>query len=150
MNQLSTIETFLKEKIAVIGVSRDTKKFGYKIYKTLKTRGYNVYPVNPNAEMILDDKCYSDINSLPEDVKNYLITTAPKDTEKVIKDIIAKGAQIVWVQQFSDTPEALAMLKNSNITTISKQCIYMFTKPVKGIHSVHRFFAKTFGKYPVN
>jgi hypothetical protein len=40
---------FDNKQIAVIGVSRNTKKFGYLVYAALKKKGYDVYAVNPNT-----------------------------------------------------------------------------------------------------
>jgi len=42
------IKAFLKEKniFAVVGASRDPRKYGYQVYKDLKNAGYEVYPVS--------------------------------------------------------------------------------------------------------
>ena len=42
------IKKFLDKKnvFAVVGASRDPKKYGYQMYKDLKEAGYEVYPVN--------------------------------------------------------------------------------------------------------
>jgi predicted CoA-binding protein len=40
--------TMLEKKIwAVVGANNDPDKYGNIIYKKLKSRGYEVYPVNP-------------------------------------------------------------------------------------------------------
>jgi len=49
----------LEKKVwAVVGASDNPEKYGNLIYKKLKSRGYRVYPVNPNYETIDGDKCY--------------------------------------------------------------------------------------------
>lgn len=53
MTSKSLVENFLSQKnIAVVGVSRNTKKFGNTIYRSLKKKCYNVFSINPNAEKI--------------------------------------------------------------------------------------------------
>ena len=49
------IKEFLNKRniFAVVGASRNPKKYGYQVYKDLKEAGYTVYPVNPNADEIL-------------------------------------------------------------------------------------------------
>jgi len=43
------IEEFLESKnLAIAGVSRDKKKFGYRVFEDLTSKGYNAYPINPN------------------------------------------------------------------------------------------------------
>ena len=58
---------FLNKKnvFAVVGASRDPKKYGHQVYKDLRKAGYHVYPVNPNADEILGDRCYPSIEDLP-------------------------------------------------------------------------------------
>ena len=44
----ASIDTFLStHKIAIAGVSRDPKKFGYLVFQQLKEKGFEVYPINP-------------------------------------------------------------------------------------------------------
>jgi len=54
------IMEFLDKKnvFAVVGASRNPKKYGHQVYKDLRNAGYKVYPVNPNANEVLGDKCY--------------------------------------------------------------------------------------------
>jgi len=49
-------EKMLEKKVwAVVGASDNPEKYGNLIYKKLKSRGYRVYPVNPNYETIDGD-----------------------------------------------------------------------------------------------
>ena len=49
MTSKKIVEEFLtQKKIAVVGVSRKKTKFGNAIYKELRQKGYNVFPVNPH------------------------------------------------------------------------------------------------------
>ena len=53
MVTLKSINDFLSVKeLAIAGVSRNNKKFGGMVFQELKAKGYKLYPVNPNAEMI--------------------------------------------------------------------------------------------------
>jgi len=45
------IEAFLSsKKIAIAGVSRDSKKFGHTVFKELSLKGFDVYPINPTRQ----------------------------------------------------------------------------------------------------
>ncbi|MHB8993595.1 MAG: CoA-binding protein, partial [Chloroflexota bacterium] len=45
------IHDFLAQKrVAVVGVSRDSRQFANGVYRALKKKGYQLYPVNPNAQ----------------------------------------------------------------------------------------------------
>ena len=145
------INEFLAEKtIAVAGASRNPKKFGGMVLNELTKKGYNILPVNPNAMEISGISCYHSVLNLPADVKNLYIVTPKSETAGVVAEAIQKGIAKIWIQQKSETEEALEMARKNNIPVISNKCIFMFTEPVESFHKFHRFFARLFGNYPKN
>jgi len=64
-----------------------------------------------------------------------------------MKQTVDKGINNVWIQQQSETPEALKLGKENGINTIHHQCIFMFTQPT-GIHKFHRGIKQFFGGLP--
>jgi len=148
MVRLKQIEEFLaSEPIALVGVSRNPKKFGFAAFKELKEKGMNVIPVNPNAQEILGTKVYPDIQALPADVKGLIIMTGKDKTADIIKEAREKGYKQIWIQQMAGTPEAIKELEGSDINYITGQCILMHYKP-HSIHKFHRGFNKFFGRFP--
>lgn len=149
MATLNRIQKFLEApQIAMVGVSRNPKKFGGAIFKELKSKGFTLSPVNPNVDEIQGVKCYRSVAELPEDVKYLFIVTPKNETTGVAKQAVAKGFKMIWIQQKSDTPEAVEIIEEAGIPLIYKKCLMMFADPVKGVHGFHRFLAKTFGGYP--
>jgi len=149
MVTLNQINSFLApRKMAVAGASRNPKKFGGYVFAELKQKGFELYPINPNADEIQGVKCFKSVEELPADVTHLLILTPKTQTEEVSQAAAKKGFEMVWIQQTSDTPEALKAFDDAKIPVISKKCIMMFASPVKGGHSFHRFFVKAFGGYP--
>lgn len=146
---LTEIQQFLEpKKMAVAGASRDPKKFGGVLIKNLKERGFDLYPVNPNAEEIQGMKCYKSVTDLPEDVKHLLMATPKSTSAEVARQAADKKMEMVWIQLMADTPEAVRIIVDAGIPLIHKKCIYMFAEPVKGPHNFHRFIVKVFGRYP--
>jgi len=129
------------------GVSRNPKKFGRIAYEDLVKRGLHVYPVNPNLEEVSGTRCFHSVTELPEDTKSLIIMTRKDQTAAVVKEAITKGIPNIWIQQSSDTPEALALLKDKDINVIAKQCILMHYKP-GGMHKFHRNLKRFFGGLP--
>ncbi len=142
------IEEFLgSEPIAMAGVSRNPKKFGFAAFRELKEKGMNVIPVNPYAEEIHGCTVYKDIMSLPDNVRGLIIMTGKNQTASVIRDAKTKGIKQIWIQQMAESKEALMELEGSGINYITKECILMHYKP----HSIHKFHAglrKFFGRFP--
>ena len=144
-----TIEKFLEpKKLAIAGVSRNPKKFGYLVFRDLKASGYEVYPVNPNTDKINGDACYKSVRDLPADIKSILILTPKKETDNVLREAINKGIINIWVQQMSETKNTIKIAEEYQKEIIHRKCIYMFAEPVKGIHKFHRIILKLFGMLP--
>lgn len=147
MGKRAIIDEFItSKKIAVAGVSRDPKKFGHVLYCTLKDKGYEVFPVNPNADTIEGCACYHRMEDLPGDVENLLVATAQKDTDLVLKEAIDRGFKNIWIQSGSETSESLRMAAESHINLVFGCCILMYAEP-SGFHKFHQVLAKWFGKY---
>jgi predicted CoA-binding protein len=139
---------FASKKIAIAGVSRDSKKFGYSVFTTLSERGYDIYPINPNTQSLWGTPCFATVLDLPPDVKNLVVLTPKNETEKVVRDAVKKGISSIWIQQMSDTPEAIKLAESNNIQLISKECILMWANPVTSIHKFHKTIKKIFGLLP--
>jgi uncharacterized protein len=143
------IRNFLEpRKLAIAGVSRNPKKFGYAVFNELKQKGYTVYPVNPNTGEMGGDTCYATVSELPDDVKHLLIVTPRTDTDAVLHEAIQKGITHVWVQQMSETPDTVQIAEAGRVDVITRKCIFMFADPVKGVHKFHRTCMGLFGRLP--
>ncbi|MCX6773582.1 MAG: CoA-binding protein [Candidatus Micrarchaeota archaeon] len=111
--------------IAVIGFSRDRAKYGYRVYMTLKGKGYDVYPVNPNASEIGGIRVYPNIREIPKKADVAIIVTKPEVTEKVIEEIIDNGTKMVWMQPGSESEKAIKRCREKGIECISKSCFIL-------------------------
>jgi predicted CoA-binding protein len=70
------IEEFIAaEPIAMAGVSRNPRKFGFTAFRELKEKGMNIIPVNPYAKEIHGAQVFNDLKSLPPGVKGLLVMT---------------------------------------------------------------------------
>jgi len=143
------IENFYKQgPIAIVGVSRNKRKFGRTVYDELKKKGFSVVPVNPNADDIAGEKCYKNIDALPQEIKAAVLLTPKPKTLETMQQCVAKGITHVWIQQGAHTKEALEFAQNNNkVNLIHGKCIMMFSEP-DGMHKFHRGVMKFFGRLP--
>ena len=148
MVTLKQVDEFLGSgPIAMAGVSRNPKKFGFAAFKELKEKGMNVIPINPYADEIHGSKVYHDIKSLPSDVKGLIVMTNKGQTAGVIREAKEKGIKQIWIQQMAESKEALKELEGSGINYITKECILMHYKP-SSIHKFHSAINKLFRRFP--
>lgn len=143
------IEAFFAQKtIAIAGVSRNPKKFGHQIFSELKKKHHLVVPINPNVQEIDGIQCFPSVTAIPPDIQSLLIVTPKSQTDALLLEAIEKGIANIWVQQSSETQETIQIASKHNNNIILKQCAFMFTNPVSGIHKFHRSILKLFGRLP--
>jgi hypothetical protein len=141
-------EFLLQKKIAVVGVSRKKTKFGNAIYKELKQKGYQVFPVNPHINTFEGDICCPNLLSLPEKVDVVVINVPSVQTEKVVREAKEAGINKVWLQQGSQSENAVKFCEENGIEYVSNECILMFAHPSAFIHRAHRWIWGVLGKLP--
>jgi predicted CoA-binding protein len=119
------IEEFLEKLnvFAVVGASRNPKKYGHQVYKDLRNAGYTVYPVNPNADEILGDKCYANLESLPETPQVVNLVVPPEVTNEALKVCKKLGIRKVWMQPGSESRIALDFCKKNDIEVVYSVCV---------------------------
>jgi uncharacterized protein len=148
-NSLKTINEFLEpKKFAFIGLSRDPKKFSRGIFKELRAKGYDMYPVNPNMDDVEGVRCYNDLSDLPESVRHGLLMTPKASTAGAVENAIHQGFTHLWIQQGAETKEAVELARQNNIKLVNA-CIMMHANPA-GVHKFHRILSKLFGAFPKN
>ena len=134
--------------IALAGVSRDPKKFGYQVFKQMKTQNREVLPINPQADQIDGITCYRSIALLPAGVQHIVLLTPKNMTAGAVSEAVAAGIRNIWIQQMSDTPEAIRLAEAAGVRPITGECIFLHTEPVKGVHKFHRAIRRLFGRMP--
>jgi len=146
------VSEFLNQKvIAIAGVSRNPQGgVGNPIYKKFKENGYNIFPVNPNAEMIEGDRCFPNLKSVPEKVNAVFTATNPTASMDVVKQCIETGVKTIWFHHTmgngSFSEEAAKLGEENGISVIRSGCPMMYISKVDPFHKMMRFFMKLFGK----
>lgn len=121
-------EEMLAKKVwAVIGANSNPEKYGNMIYKKLKSRGYTVYPVNPNYEYIEGDKCYKDLLSLPEVPEVIDMVVSPKRGEGVIEEAARIGVKYVWLQPGTYNNRIMDLIKEKGLNAV-QACVLVALK----------------------
>jgi predicted CoA-binding protein len=120
---------FLAENVwAVVGVTPDKKKFGYRIYKKLKEHGYTVYAVNPKYLEVDGDATYPDLQALPQkpQVVNFVVN--PEIGMKILEDCIELGIRKIWLQPGTVSVEILKKAAENHIQVV-QSCVLAVAFP---------------------
>jgi predicted CoA-binding protein len=143
------------DRIAVAGVSRNGGAHsGNAVYLRLRDRGYTVFPVNPNAEMLEGDKAYPNLAAIPGGVDVVVVATAPSAANSVVEECARLGITRVWIHRAfgggSYSGDAVDAARKAGITVIPGGCPLMFGKTSDGGHRFMCSILKFTGSVPRN
>ena len=141
------------KRFAVTGVSRTPKGHGSNVvYQRLRSRGYEVFPVNPHADEVEGDRCYPDLRSVPGGVDAVVIGTSPQAAEQTMRECAELGIRQVWMHQGpgpgSVSKEATAYGREHGITVLDGGCPCMFGSTSDVGHRMMRPLLTAAGKVP--
>ncbi len=148
MTDQMTIDSFLGEKkLALVGASSKANKFGNAVLKELSSKGYELLLIHPEAEIINGVACYGSLTELPTGVGGLINVVPPVQTEKLVREAHSAGIKKIWMQQGSDSPDAIQYCLEHEMEVVHGECILMFTQP-QGLHKFHHWLWGLFGKLP--
>lgn len=146
-------QDFLAQKrIAVVGVSRDSKQAGNFVFRKLRDLGYDVFPVNPHASEVEGTHCFQDVGEVRGGVEAVLIFTPPKVTASIVRRCGELGIRRVWIHQTIGTGslsnDAVAAAREYDLTLIPGGCPAMFCDGADTPHRCMRWLLDVMRKLP--
>ena len=126
---------FEPEGVAIVGASREPNKIGYCIFKNFVDNFKGpVYPVNPNAAVILKKICYPDVTEIPKQVDLAVLAIPAKQIPKVMEDCVKKKVKgvIIISAGFSEIgsrdleEKILHIAKKGEIRIIGPNCLGVY------------------------
>jgi len=145
-------EFLAHRRVAVTGVSRRGDHGSNVVYKRLRDRGYEVFAVNPNADVVQGDKSFHDLRSIPGGVDAVVIGTRADRAAATVKECVELGIKHVWMHAgpgaASVSADATAYGREHGISVIPGGCPLMFEPTSDGGHRVMKIVLTLTGKVP--
>ena len=112
------------KNIAVVGMSRDPVKAAHFVPKYMIERGYNIIPVNPSANEILEKRTYAKVSDIKSQVDMIDVFRPSEDVYSVVEDSVKKpGVKVIWLQEGIQNAEAEKMALDNKINVVFNRCI---------------------------
>ena len=126
MSEIKDILTKYKT-IAMVGVSKDTKKTSTIVMKYMKNYGFKVFPVNPSAkgEKILGEEVYAKITDIKKNVDIVDVFRPYKEAYEIAKDAVKIGAKVLWLQLGIRNENAKKLVEENKMEYIENKCTKM-------------------------
>ena len=145
---------FLEQKrIAVAGVSRTPGAHGGNaVYTRLRDRGYQVFAVNPNAQVAEGDRAYPDLRAIPGGVDAVVIATNPRHADPIVRQCAELGIRRVWMHggpgPASVSPTAVEFCRANGVAVIPGGCPLMYGRASDLGHRCMRWVLERTGAVP--
>ncbi|MCH8860176.1 MAG: CoA-binding protein [Thaumarchaeota archaeon] len=116
-------QIFSLKNVAVIGMSKHQEKAAHYVPKYLSQNGYNIIPVNPTADEILDKKCYPSVEDIPEPIDIVDVFRPSDQVLPVVQQAIKKKPKVIWLQEGIHNAEAEELARKEGIQVVFNRCM---------------------------
>ena len=117
------IEILNLKKVVVIGMSKHQEKAAHFVPKYLSENGFDIIPVNPNSDEILNKKCYKEINDIKDDIDIVDVFRPSEDVLPFVKAAIKKNPKVIWLQEGIHNEEAENLAREHGIKVVFNRCM---------------------------
>lgn len=109
--------------IAVVGLSGKRFRPSYGVAEYMQRAGYRIIPVNPHETEILGEKCYPDLDSIPDPVDIVDIFRRPEHVPEIVEAAIRIRAKAVWMQEGVIHEDAARRAVEAGLAVVMDRCI---------------------------
>ena len=104
--------------VAVVGASRDRRKFGNKAVRAFVAAGDTVVPIHPHATEVEGLRAYPSVLDVPGPIDMATIYVPPQVALAVLPDLKQKGIGEVWLNPGADDDDIVAEATRLGLTCI--------------------------------
>jgi len=116
-------EFIAQRRFAIVGATDNPQKYGYHIFKNLRNRGYEVYPVNLRLNELEGVRCYPSLADIPVKVDVVDFVVPPRVTEQILRECKRLGLNRIWLQPGAESEAAIAFCKDNKLKVVYGVCV---------------------------
>ncbi len=119
------IESILKKskRIAVVGLSDSPFRPSNQVARYLIDMGYDIIPVNPGHETILERKSYPDLKSIPGKIDIVDVFRRREHIAGIVDTAIEIGVKAIWLQLGVVDEKAALKALEAGLQVVMDRCI---------------------------
>jgi predicted CoA-binding protein len=110
-------------RIAMVGLSANQYRPSHFAAIYMKAAGYEIFPVNPREKEILGRASYASLAAVPPPVEIVDIFREPAAVPAIVKEAIAVGAKVVWMQLGVIHEEAAERALAAGLEVVMDRCV---------------------------
>ena len=114
---------FSMKTIAVVGMSPKPERPSHYVSLYMIQNGYDIIPVNPGQNSILDKPSYSSLQDIKGSVDIVNIFRKSEYVLPIIKDSVSIRAKAIWLQDGVISEEGRELAESKKILFIMNDCL---------------------------
>lgn len=114
---------FSLKNVAVVGMSKNEGKAAHYVPKYLFQQGYNIMPINPTADQILERKSYHSIEEVNQPIDIVDVFRPSDQVLPVVQQAIKKKPKVIWLQEGIHNAEAEELARKAGIQVVFNRCM---------------------------
>lgn len=116
-------QIFSLKNVAVIGMSKNPEKAAHYVPKYLSEQGYNIMPINPTTNEILNKKSYPSITEVDQPIDVVDVFRPSDQVLPVVKEAIKIKPKVIWLQEGIHNEEAEELARKEGIKVVFNRCM---------------------------
>lgn len=122
-DEMDLIDILKLKKIAIVGISDKTDRPSYDVAKYLMSKGYQIFPVNPNLTEWNGIKTHKSLLEINEKIDIVNIFRKSEDVPLIVDEAIKMEAKVIWMQLGIVNEVAATKAKKAGLEVIMDKCI---------------------------
>ena len=114
---------FSLKNVAVVGMSKNEGKAAHYVPKYLSQQGYNIMPISPTADQILERKSYHSIEEVDQPIDIVDVFRPSDQVLPVVQQAIKKKPKVIWLQEGIHNAEAEELARKAGIQVVFNRCM---------------------------
>ncbi|MDG5820288.1 CoA-binding protein [Natronococcus sp. A-GB7] len=117
-------EALESETVAVVGCSSTPGKAAHDVPRYLLEQGYDVVPVNPNAEEIFDRSAADTLSDVDREIEVVCVFRPSEEVAGIVDEVLEReDVETVWTQLGIRDDEAAERVEGSGRAVVQDQCM---------------------------
>ena len=116
-------DIFSLKNVAVVGMSKNPQKAAHYVPKYLSEQGYNIMPINPTTNEILNKKSYQNISEVDQPIDIVDVFRPSEQVLPVVEEAIKMKPKVIWLQEGIHNEEAEELARKQGIKVVFNRCM---------------------------
>ncbi|ELZ05955.1 CoA-binding protein [Natrialba asiatica] len=112
------------DRVAVVGASTSYEKAAHIVPAYLQRHGYDITPINPNADEVFGERAYDSLADVTEPIDIVEIFRPSEEVPELVEQALARSdVKAIWMQLGIRHDEAAQTAEAAGLAVVQDHCM---------------------------